>query len=136
MSTSDEGRRQDEDGTDEHREGWCPPLPQEEEEAGDPLNEGGGDVGGGGSADELEALLDQYDAEAHAQSQDALRRGARAAAGGKRSGGGGGRGALPGMVRGREAGLATPLGADNRGFKLMQKMGELRGEGEAGVCRW
>ena len=122
MGTNDEGRRHGQERAYDHREGRCPPRVEQ----GDLPNDGGGAVGEGGSADELEALLNQYDAEAHVQSQDALRRGA--AAGGKRPG----RGALPGMVRGREAGLATPLGADNRGFKLMQKMGEL-GEGNQSV---
>ena len=122
MDTSDEGRRHAKESAYDHGEGRRPP-PREQ---GDPLSDGGEALGEGGSADELEALLNQYDAEAHAQSQDALRRGAEV--GGKRPG----RGALPGMVRGREVGLATPLGADNRGFKLMQKMGEL-GEGNQSV---
>ena len=64
--------------------------------------------------DELDSLLDQYDAEAKAQLQQVK----------KGSGKRGRAGALPGMVRGREEGLARPLDKSNLGFKLLQKMGE------------
>ena len=67
--------------------------------------------------DELDSLLDQYDAEAKAQVQQAANKAAR-----KR-----GRGALPGMERGRDAGLERPIDPGNRGFQLMQKMGETGG---------
>eukprot|EP00955_Chlamydomonas_euryale_P073201 361653-Chlamydomonas_euryale.AAC.2 len=95
---------------------------------------GGGGDGSGGSGsgggdgthdDELDALMRGYEAEAEALACAAARRGAR---GGTR-GCGRGHGQLPGMVKGREAAMATPLPASNKGFQLLTRMGYQPGQG-------
>ncbi|KAG1680397.1 hypothetical protein FOA52_015488 [Chlamydomonas sp. UWO 241] len=94
---------------------------------------GGGGPGGGSDGeedeeeDELDVLMAGYEAMAAKQARAATGRSQQLAGGGGR---GRGRGyQLPGMVKGREAGLAMPLPSDNVGAVLMAKMGYVAGRG-------